>query len=57
MPGWDEDLSECRSIDGLPRAARDYVERIADAAEVPIRLIGTGQGRHQVIDLIEASPA
>jgi len=55
MPGWDEDLSECRSLDQLPPRARDYVERIAEALEVPITLIGTGQGRHQVIDQVEIS--
>ena len=35
-----------------PRA-RDYVGAIAEAVEVPITLIGTGQGRHQVIDQVE----
>lgn len=55
--GWDEDLSECRTVDSLPRAAREYVERIAAFAGAPISLVGTGQGRHQVIDMVEASPA
>ncbi len=53
LPGWEEDLSECRSLDELPPSARDYVELIAAALEVPITLIGTGQGRHQVIDQVE----
>jgi adenylosuccinate synthase len=53
MPGWDDDLSECRSLDELPPQARDYVDAIAEAVEVPITLIGTGQGRHQVIDQVE----
>jgi adenylosuccinate synthase len=53
MPGWDDDLSECRSLDELPPQARDYVDAIAAAVEVPITLIGTGQGRHQVIDQVE----
>jgi adenylosuccinate synthase len=53
MPGWDDDLSECRSLDELPPQARDYVDAIATAVEVPITLIGTGQGRHQVIDQVE----
>ena len=30
--------------------ARAYADRIAQALGVPITLIGTGQGRHQVID-------
>ncbi len=53
MPGWDEDLSECRELEHLPAPARAYVEAIAEAVEVPITLIGTGQGRHQVIDQVE----
>ena len=35
------------------RSAREYVERIAAAVEVPVTLIGTGQGRHQVIDVVD----
>jgi len=53
LPGWDEDLSECRELAHLPPRARDYVDAIAEAVEVPITLIGTGQGRHQVIDQVE----
>jgi adenylosuccinate synthase len=53
LPGWHEDLSECRELDDLPPRAREYVERIAEAVEVPITLIGTGQGRHQVIDVVD----
>ena len=53
MPGWDEDLSEARSLADLPRVAREYVDAIATAVDVPITLIGTGQGRRQVIDQVE----
>ncbi|MCB0874189.1 MAG: adenylosuccinate synthase [Actinobacteria bacterium] len=53
LPGWDDDLTGCRTLGDLPAAARNYVEAIADAVEVPITLIGTGQGRHEVIDRVE----
>ncbi|MBY0396542.1 MAG: adenylosuccinate synthetase, partial [Thermoleophilia bacterium] len=53
LPGWDEDLSDCRSREDLPPRAQAYVDAIAEAVEVPITLIGTGQGRHQVIDQVE----
>jgi adenylosuccinate synthase len=53
MPGWEEDLTGVRELAELPPAARAYVDAIADAVEVPITLIGTGQGRHQVIDRVE----
>ena len=53
MRGWDEDLSGARTLEDLPRVAREYVDAIAAAVDVPITLIGTGQGRHQVIDQVE----
>ncbi len=53
MPGWDEDLTGARTLEDLPQKAREYVNAIAAAVEVPITLIGTGQGRHQVIDQVE----
>jgi adenylosuccinate synthase len=49
MPGFTEDLSECRSEQDLPEAARDYLRVIADFVGVPIALIGVGPGREQVI--------
>ena len=52
-PGWDEDLGDCRTLDDLPPRARAYVDMIAEAVDVPVTLIGTGQGRHQVIDQVE----
>jgi adenylosuccinate synthase len=53
LPGWDEDISDCRAREELPPPARSYVDAIAEAVEAPITLIGTGQGRHQVIDQVE----
>jgi adenylosuccinate synthase len=53
LDGWEADISECRELRKLPEAARRYVETISGAVEVPITLIGTGQGRHQVIDTVE----
>jgi adenylosuccinate synthase len=49
MPGFTEDLSECRSEQDLPEAARDYLRFIADFVGVPIALIGVGPGREQII--------
>ena len=50
MPGFSEDISECRSPSSdLPAAARDYLQFIADFVGVPIALIGVGPGREQVI--------
>src|ERR687884_304480 len=30
LPGWDEDITECRSEDELPRNARDYLAYLSD---------------------------
>ena len=49
LPGWDEDITECREESDLPQAARDYLAFVADFVGVPIALIGVGAGRDQVI--------
>jgi adenylosuccinate synthase len=49
LPGWTEDVSECRSEDDLPEAARDYLRFVADFVKVPIALIGVGPARDQII--------
>jgi adenylosuccinate synthase len=49
LPGWEGDISGCRSEADLPREARDYLAAISDSAGVPITLVGVGPGRDQVI--------
>jgi adenylosuccinate synthase len=49
LPGFSEDISNCRSESELPAAARDYLRFIADYVGVPITLVGVGPGREQVI--------
>ena len=49
LPGWSEDISECRSEADLPEAARDYLDFIEDFVGVPIVLVGVGPGREQII--------
>jgi adenylosuccinate synthase len=49
LPGFDLDLSECRSEADLPAQARAYLDFIADFAGVPVRLVGVGPGRDQVV--------
>ena len=50
-PGWTEDLSGCRRWDDLPAGARDYLERIAEITDTPIRWVSVGSGRDQTITL------
>jgi adenylosuccinate synthase len=49
LSGWSEDLSECRSEDDLPDAAREYLQFVGDFIGVPIAVIGVGPSRDQVI--------
>ena len=49
MPGFEADISDCRSEAELPAAARDYLAFIEDFVGVPIRLVGVGPGRDQVV--------
>jgi len=49
FPGWDEDISSCRTFGDLPRAARDYVLALEELSRCPISLIGVGADREQTI--------
>src|SRR3954462_10698060 len=49
LPGWQEDITECRTESDLPAAAREYLAFIADFVGVPIILVGVGPGRDQVV--------
>jgi len=49
LPGFDADLTDCREAADLPQEARDYLAFIADFVGVPVRLVGVGPDREQVI--------
>jgi len=49
LPGWTDDIRECRSEDELPEAAREYLQVVSEFVRVPIVLIGVGPGRDEVI--------
>ncbi|MDQ3759599.1 MAG: adenylosuccinate synthase [Actinomycetota bacterium] len=49
LPGFDDDISECRTDDDLPQAARDYIRFIEDFVGVPVSLVGVGPGREQMV--------
>jgi len=54
MPGWDEDITKCRRFEDLPPNCQKYVKRIEEICGVPIRWIGVGPNRLDVIDRGEA---
>jgi adenylosuccinate synthase len=49
LPGWTEDLGDCRTESDLPPAAREYLTYISEFVGVPIALVGVGPGRDEVI--------
>ena len=51
LPGWQEDLSQMKSMEDLPKEARDYLKAMEDIAGIPIMLISVGPGREQTIFL------
>ena len=49
MAGWTEDIIGLANYEDLPEAARAYIEYIEKAGGVPVKIIGTGPEREQVI--------
>ncbi|HEX7118347.1 MAG TPA: adenylosuccinate synthase [Longimicrobiales bacterium] len=49
LPGWNTSTADARSVDELPRAARDYMRRIEELTGVPIWYVSVGTGREQII--------
>jgi adenylosuccinate synthase len=47
--GWQEDISACRSLDDLPKAAQVYVKALEEMSGTPISAIGVGPGRDQTV--------
>jgi adenylosuccinate synthase len=49
LPGWREDISQCRTESELPDAAREYLDFVSEFIGVPIAVVGVGPGRDQII--------
>ncbi|HEY2793028.1 MAG TPA: adenylosuccinate synthase [Micromonosporaceae bacterium] len=49
FPGWTEDITGARTLDELPRNARDYVAALEEMIKAPISVIGVGPGRDETI--------
>jgi adenylosuccinate synthase len=50
LEGWTAELADARTIDDLPGAARKYLDRLADLAGVPVRMISVGPSREQTVE-------
>jgi adenylosuccinate synthase len=49
LPGWQEPLDNASSRDGLPDAARRYVEFVERELDVRVELVGVGAARERVL--------
>lgn len=51
LPGWEESTVGVKSMDELPKNAREYISCIEDLVGVPIIIISTGPDREQTVVL------
>jgi adenylosuccinate synthase len=49
FPGWNEDISSARTLEDLPRNARDYLDALEKMIKAPIAAVGVGPGRDETI--------
>ncbi len=51
LPGWEDDLTDVKSFDDLPDAAKDYVFYLEDKMGVPVKYISVGPAREQTFKM------
>ena len=56
MPGWWEDISECRTFAELPPNAQRYVERVEQLVGARVSGVGVGPGRDAIIERHDMRP-
>lgn len=49
MPGWQQDITQVRTMDDLPQAARDYLDRLSELISRPVSVVSVGPDREQTI--------
>lgn len=49
LPGWQCDISACKTFEELPEAAKAYIKAIEDTTGVPVKIISVGPRRDQTI--------
>ena len=51
VPGWQSDISGCRSFEELPKQAQGYIRRLEELSGAPIWGVGVGPGREESLTL------
>ncbi|OCA01987.1 adenylosuccinate synthase [Akkermansia glycaniphila] len=49
LPGWNQDISSCRTWDELPANCKAYVKRFGELIGCPVTTVGVGPDREQTI--------
>lgn len=47
LPGWQEDITGCKTLEELPKNARNYIHRIQDLVGVKVSTFSVGPDREQ----------
>ncbi|XP_034250783.1 adenylosuccinate synthetase [Thrips palmi] len=51
VPGWMTSIEDVRDFEKLPENAKNYIRKLEELVEVPIRWIGVGKGRESIINV------
>jgi adenylosuccinate synthase len=51
LPGWRRSTAGARRLTDLPAEARRYLDRLEALAETPVRYVGVGTRREQLIEV------
>lgn len=49
LPGWEEDISQIKNFDDLPKNAKQYVHKIEEILKVKVSIVSVGAKRDQTI--------
>ncbi|WP_456324142.1 adenylosuccinate synthase [Desulfonauticus submarinus] len=49
LPGWEEDISQLKTFNELPKNTQNYIQTIEKLLNIPIKIISVGPGREQTI--------
>jgi adenylosuccinate synthase len=49
MSGWDADIGHARKWTDLPSEAQNYIQRIEDLVNVPVKMVSVGPERDQIV--------
>lgn len=50
LPGFDEDITGCQSFDELPEICKNYIARLEELCECPVKMVGVGPSRDQNLE-------